>query len=1081
MSVRSAVPGIIPRRVIHVTAALAAIALMGLTAAMADAAVINDPPPAGRSLVAFPARDFVSGDGYLDDHAYRVEVEHPASLGGGIIVSQRRLSPTGGVLEVNHPGGGCWAGSTPDIRPGDIVRVIDEDTGEVDQTTVANVTAKRPVQTGPGSVEIHGTAMTADGAPMPLDALEQRLVAPGEQFAKSRRRDLRAIAAPGENGRLAYDADGSTNWTATYTDLTAADVDLALGAESIGLWLGRDPAAGTEGTNYEVGAGITGGPQAPCTAPKEVLPPPLGSETEPPSVPSNVKAVVSGTNTVTLTWDASTDNVGVVSYGIYRNGQPLFDVQNPDGSPSPRTTFTDANLPPGTYTYSVDAADEIGNRSAQQSSDPVTAAPNPAPAVPVNEPPANGKAFTAFPSRDFAEVDGFAPGETGTVQVIRDGKVISSADDVIPTPDGVIEVNHPGGVCWNGTTPELRAGDVVRAITYGPNGDVLAIDQITVANVTAQKAVQTSADTVQIHGTAQGHDGKPLPLGEIEQRLVSSSRDPFDKNGRRTLRAPEDGTLAYDKADNPTGVNWTATYTGLSAADVQRALAVESRVMWLGRDPLAGVELTIFEAGTADPPGPSAGFCSSPLEPADVTPPSAPTLTAIQSGTKDVKLDWTAATDDHYVYGYRVFKDGQPLRNLGRDARSFLDVGVAPGTHTYAVAAFDSASPRGDGPTIIEQLQSGLGKPYGNLGPQSAAKSLTLLDVTAPAEPANLTAKVNVPTVGKPTVDLAWNASTDDVGVTNYLVFRRPVQTPAANYTRIARLGATTSYKDAGVTLSGAYEYTVEAQDAAGNQSTRAPRVAVTIAFDDVAPTAPTGVSALNWPDVHAKDVRITWDAATDNVGVSRYGIYRDGSLLEEVSAATALSYRDDNRPAGTYEYTVDAVDSTGNRSPRSALDRVIVANDPPQAGRDVTVFPSRDFVSASGYPAGVYQFDVLRGRKVVSRSTNIAAVAGVVEVNHGGQPGLLDRQHAGHQCRRRRADRGSGRRGRADHDGRRELGPPGPDRGRHRGDPRHRRRRSGQPDPAQPARAAARVRRGELRQERAQLAADAGRRHGQL
>ena len=173
MSVRSAVPGIIPRRVIHVTAALAAIALMGLTAAMADAAVINDPPPAGRSLVAFPARDFVSGDGYLDDHAYRVEVEHPASLGGGIIVSQRRLSPTGGVLEVNHPGGGCWAGSTPDIRPGDIVRVIDEDTGEVDQTTVANVTAKRPVQTGPGSVEIHGTAMTADGAPMPLDALER--------------------------------------------------------------------------------------------------------------------------------------------------------------------------------------------------------------------------------------------------------------------------------------------------------------------------------------------------------------------------------------------------------------------------------------------------------------------------------------------------------------------------------------------------------------------------------------------------------------------------------------------------------------------------------------------------------------------------------------------------------------------------------------------------------------------------------------------------------------------------------------------------------------------------------------------
>ena len=373
--------------------------------------------------------------------------------------------------------------------------------------------------------------------------------------------------------------------------------------------------------------------------------------------------------------------------------------------------------------------------------------------------------------------------------------------------------------------------------------------------------------------------------------------------------------------------------------------------MWLGRDPLAGVELTIFEAGTADPPGPSAGFCSSPLEPADVTGPSAPTLTAT-AGIKDVKLDWTAATDDHYVYGYRVFKDGRPLRNVGGGVRTFTDANVAPGAHTYSVAAYDSASPRGAGPTIIEQLHSGLGKPYGNLGTPSAERSVTLLDTTAPSEPTNLSAKVNVPTTGKPTVDLAWNASTDDVGVANYLVFRRPVQTPAANYTRIARLdGTALSFKDTTVALSGAYEYTVSAADAVGNTSTRAPRVAVTVAFDDVAPTAPTGVSALNWPDVHAKDVKITWNAATDNVGVSRYGIYRDGKLLEEVSATSALSYRDNNRPAGTYEYTVDAVDSTGNRSPQSALDRVVVANDPPQAGRDVTVFPSRDFVSASGYP----------------------------------------------------------------------------------------------------------------------------------
>ena len=198
MSALSAAPGNSPRRFTLLTLILTGFALAGLAAAsLAEAAIVNDPPPAGRSLTAFPARDFVSGDGYLDDHFYRVEVEHPASLGGGVVVSQRRISPTGGLLEVNHPGGACWAVATPDIRAGDIVRVVDEDTGEVDQTTVAGVTAKRPVQTAPGTVEIHGTATAADGSPLPLDQLEQRLVAGGEQFAKSRRRDLRASAAPG--------------------------------------------------------------------------------------------------------------------------------------------------------------------------------------------------------------------------------------------------------------------------------------------------------------------------------------------------------------------------------------------------------------------------------------------------------------------------------------------------------------------------------------------------------------------------------------------------------------------------------------------------------------------------------------------------------------------------------------------------------------------------------------------------------------------------------------------------------------------------------------------------------------------
>jgi hypothetical protein len=99
------------------------------------------------------------------------------------------------------------------------------------------VTAKRPVQTAPDTVQIHGTAQDAAGNPLPIAELEQRLVAPGDLFLANGRRTLRATSAAGLDGTLSYDAPGSVNWTATYKNLLPADVDRALGADSRGMWI----------------------------------------------------------------------------------------------------------------------------------------------------------------------------------------------------------------------------------------------------------------------------------------------------------------------------------------------------------------------------------------------------------------------------------------------------------------------------------------------------------------------------------------------------------------------------------------------------------------------------------------------------------------------------------------------------------------------------------------------------------------------------------------------------------------------------------------------------------------------------
>ncbi|SHL08758.1 RICIN domain-containing protein [Actinacidiphila paucisporea] len=87
-------------------------------------------------------------------------------------------------------------------------------------------------------------------------------------------------------------------------------------------------------------------------------------------------------------------------------------------------------------------------------------------------------------------------------------------------------------------------------------------------------------------------------------------------------------------------------------------------------------------------------------------------------------------------------------------------------------------------------------------------------DTTAPSAPSNLTA-----TASGTAVSLSWNASTDNVGVTGYQVFRGGAQVGTATGT---------SYTDSGLGASTAYSYTVRAADAAGNLSAASNTATVT-------------------------------------------------------------------------------------------------------------------------------------------------------------------------------------------------------------------------------------------------------------
>ncbi|GLX68673.1 fibronectin type III domain-containing protein [Paenibacillus glycanilyticus] len=79
-------------------------------------------------------------------------------------------------------------------------------------------------------------------------------------------------------------------------------------------------------------------------------------------------------------------------------------------------------------------------------------------------------------------------------------------------------------------------------------------------------------------------------------------------------------------------------------------------------------------------------------------------------------------------------------------------------------------------------------------------------DTTAPTAPTNVAATA----ASASQINLNWTASTDNVGVTGYNVYRGGV---------LAGSAAGTSYSDTGLTASTSYSYTVKAKDAAGNES----------------------------------------------------------------------------------------------------------------------------------------------------------------------------------------------------------------------------------------------------------------------
>jgi chitodextrinase len=279
----------------------------------------------------------------------------------------------------------------------------------------------------------------------------------------------------------------------------------------------------------------------------------------------------------------------------------------------------------------------------------------------------------------------------------------------------------------------------------------------------------------------------------------------------------------------------------------------------------------------------------------DTAPPSTPsTLTATAISATVINLTWTLSTDNLGVAKYLIFRDGVALPLATVSGTSFSAGGLMPlTTHTFTVIAVDAA---------------------GNLSPLSSpATATTLADTMAPTTPVGLLAIA----AGQNAITLTWTASTDNVRVGGYRVFRDGIASAIVTVT-----GA--FFTDNGLAPGSTHQYTVAAIDAALNQSAQSSPATATTATsgppptptDTVSPSPPLGLTATG---ISSSQIALTWSASTDNVGVAGYKVYRDGFATEIGTIMKGTSFTDSFQLGSTtHSYTVQAFDLAGNMSEQS-------------------------------------------------------------------------------------------------------------------------------------------------------------------
>ena len=591
------------------------------------------------------------------------------------------------------------------------------------------------------------------------------------------------------------------------------------------------------------------------------------STNKPPSTPTGLRVTAATATSVSLAWTASTDDVAVSGYGLYVSGQRTGQTTT--------TGATYTGLQCGTtYALGVDAYDNTGKRStvAELSSATSPCAPPPSTGS-VRQTIANGATVSGVVNwRAVYDSNGDgSEDDPGRIEFRVDGNLVLN-ELLIPFGDATD--------FWSSTSvPNGQHTFQVRAIS--DSGTLLTSN-----TVTATVANQTTPPPPSTGSVRQTIANGATVSGVVNWRAVYDSNGDGSEDDPGRIEFRVDGNLVLNELLIPFG-DATDFWSSTSVPNGQHTFQV--RAISDSGTLLTSNTVTATVANQTTPPPPSTGSVRQTIA-------NGATVSGVVNWRAVYDSNGDGSEDDPGRIEFRV--DGNLVLNellipFGDATDFWSSTSVPNGQHTFQVRAISDSGTLLTSNTVTATVAN-----------QTTAPSPPPGDTTAPSSPSNL----RVVSATATSITIAWNASTDNVGVTGYDVYRAT--------TKVGSTTTTTSYTINGLTCGTAYSVGVRALDQAGNTSQQATMSATTAACADTQPpTAPSNVTASTRTTT---SIALTWTAATDNLGIAGYGIYNAGELVNTTTGTTGIV--SGLSCATNYTLAVDAFDPSGNSSPKTTI-----------------------------------------------------------------------------------------------------------------------------------------------------------------